>query len=473
MALLLILAVTIALYARTVNYYYLIDDIVRRWGYLLEIPETSPPPQFYSTKPPKTKHLFLTLTHCLIVSQVYFLWGWKAALLFAVNPIAVACTAWITGGYYQVTTFLTLTSYYFLVNLPGILGASVAAIFFTAALGSTINCIAFPFIFLFVGPLGGLMLFWPLGMYLTGRRFKIGFKKRNLGKGDPLTWRKVALVPKVLAYYIKMTVWPKRLAFFQTLGFEYGKDPAVKIDLESFNKEFWQSIVICLGFTAIGLLVSPVGLLIYMAGILPFTQWKVLGQFVTERYMYLPLVGWSLMLAGILAHPLLTPVLFTIVGLYAWRAHKYIPAFKNIETLYENGIKNFPECISNYVNLAERYLHLGKLFDAYKLLKKGIDMDPDSFLCHANMAAYWLAINRPEHAQYHTKLAMKYAESRGMAYNIFKQQLNHIMQGLAGKAEQEKKVALIEEKIKRERMEKTNVVNQAGEIAGGQLCGMA
>jgi len=429
MELFLIITLVIILYWRTNDYCYLIDDIVRRWGYLYEIPETSPPPEFYSKKPQKTRHFFLTLTHCVIVSIIYFLWGWKAALLFGVNPICVACTAWITGGYYQVTALFTLTSYFFLVNIPGLYGALIAAIFFTAALGSTINCIAIPFIFLFTQPTTGLVLFWPLFMYLTGRRFRIGFNKRNIGKGDPITWRKMAVVPKVLAYYIRMTVFPKRLAFFQEFGFEYGKDPKVKKDLESFNRHFWESVLISVAFTLAGLYLSPLGVMIYLAGILPFTQWKVLGQFVAERYLYLPMIGWTLMLTSLLSSTVAFPLFVVVVGLYIYRTNKYIPAFKNIETLYENGIENYPKCISNYVNLAERKLHIGKFYDGYKLLKYGLTLDPKSFLCHANLAAYWLGINRPEQGKYHTEMAIKYSESRGMAYGVFKQQLKHIDNG--------------------------------------------
>lgn len=453
MGLFLIISLIFVLYWRTMDYYYLIDDIVRRWGYLLEIPETSPPPSFFKVKPPKAKHLFLTFTHAVISSLIYFMWGWKAALLFAVNPLAVSCTAWITGGYYQITTLFMLTSYFFLVTFPGILGALIGSIFFTAALGSTINCIAFPFIFLFLPPINGLALFWPLAFYLKGKRFSIGFNKRNVGKSDKITKQKLILVPKVLAYYIKHVIWPTRLAFFHPYGFEYGKNPEVKKDLETVNKEFYQSLAIILAFCTLGFMFSPLGLFIFMAGILPFTQWKVLGQFVAERYLYLPLTGYCLILANVLSSQYMLPVFLFVVGYYIYRSNKYIPAFKNIETLYENGIDQFPDCISNYVNLAEQKLHVGESYQAYKLLRTGLDLDPKSFLCHANMAAYWLSIRQPERGKHHTSLAIKYSDSQGMAYNIFKKQIQHIEYGMnmekAAKAEMAKMLEEIREEIKK------------------------
>lgn len=445
MDLLLIIVAIFVLYWRTNDYYYLIDDIVRRWGFLLEIPEVSPNPNFFAIKPSKFKHLFLTCTHAINCSLIYFLWGWKASLIYAVFPLCVSCTAWITGGYYQITTFFTLTTFYFLFNFTGLTGVMLAAVFFTAALGSTINCIAIPFIFIVHKPLIGLALFWPLAFYLFGRRFQIGFRKRDIGKSDPITWRKSAVVPKVLAYYIKKVVFPLKLSFFQEYGFEYGKNPKVQKDLEAFDKTFWVSLLIIAAFTTFGFLTSPLGLMIFMAGLLPFTQWKVLGQFVAERYLYLPLVGWAMMLSVFPAW-----IIIPLAIAYAYRSHKYIPAFKNIETLYENGIKNHPKCISNYVNLAERKLHTNKLFDAYKLLKQGLDMDPNSFLCHANLAAYWLAINNAEKGKYHTEMAMATSESRGMAYMVFKQQLEHICQGVKAREAMKVQVDKMLEEIRKE-----------------------
>ncbi len=458
MDLFLIILVVVALYWRTMDYYYLIDDIVRRWGFLLEIPETSPPPEFLSVKPPKAKHLFLTLTHCVNVSVIYFLWGWKAALLFAVHPLCVSCTAWVTGGYYQVTTFLTLISYFFLVNFPGIVGALLGALFFTAALGSTINCLTIPFLFLFFQPLTGLALFWPLAFYLKGHRFSVGFGIRNRGKSDKITMKKLVVVPKVLAYYIKNMVWPEKLAFFREFGFEYGKNPAVKEDLETINRNFWESVAVVVAFCIIGGFLSPFGTAWFLFTLMPFTQWKVLGQFVAERYLYLPMVGYILILTKLFSlHPLMLIPMAIVVGGYIWRSNKYVPAFKNIETLYENGIQQYPNCISNYVNLAERKLHTGKLYDAYKLLKQGLDMDPKSFLCHANMAAYWLAINKPEMGMYHTQMALKFSDNRGMAYNIFKNQINNITGGMAKMKEFQKEVDKILEQIRKEEAER-NVV---------------
>jgi len=409
MEIVLIILGIFLLYWRCLNYYYLIDDIVRRWGYLYDVPEMSPPPSFYSTRPHKWRHLFLIITHSLNVWVVYLLWGWVPAALLAFSPLSVPMTAWITGGYYAVTTLLTLTSYFFLQLYPGYLGAAFGAIFYAAALGSTITCLGFPFIFLFFNP-WGLTLFFPIFMYLTGRRFTKGYKIRDMGKQDALKLSKIAVMIKVTAYYIYNVVFPYRLAFFRSFGEDYIKDDKVKKELEAFDKWFYLSLGAILLFILIGWQFSPLGTVWFLALIAPFSQFKVLGQFVAERYLYLPSIGFYLILAGALSsHPVL---LFTVLFLYALRAHRYIPAYECMESLYLDGIKNQPQCLANYANLGERHIHMGRLWEGKEVLYKGLQIDSDNFLCYTNIAAYWVQVKDLQKGIYFTQKSIETGKTK-------------------------------------------------------------
>ena len=408
MELALILLGVFVLYLRTWcgknRHYYIIDDNVRRWGYLYVIPQTSPPPEFYATRPHPWRHFFLVLTHSLNVWVINLLFGWQVAALFAFSPISVNGTAWITGGYYGVTMFLSLVSYYFITTFPNLIGLGLGSMFFTAALGSTITCLGLPFVFLLSGQPLGLILFWPLGMYLFGKRFRAGFAIRNSGKRDKITWRKLAVMTKVMAYYIRINLFPDKLAFFRRFGQEYGKNEAVKKDLESFNLSFLMAFLVVGSFAFVGYQFSPLGTIWFLVTLAPFTQFKILGQFVAERYLYLPQLGIYMIIAGMIGD---NPVLMAIVlTLYAYRTHLYIPAFRNIENLYKNGLANYPDCISNYANLGERYLHTKEIFKARRLLEDGLKLDPLSFLCHTNLAAYWISVKGWEKAMYHSGMAM-------------------------------------------------------------------
>lgn len=403
------------LYWRCLNYYYLIDDIVRRWGYLYCVPETSPSPSFYASKPSKWRHFFLIITHSLNVWIVYSLFGWIPAALFAFSPISVPGTAWITGGYYAVTTLFTLTAYFFLHTYSNFIGIGLSMAFFTAALGSTITCLGFPFIFLFFKH-SGLWLFLPTFLYLIGRRFNKGYKIRDMGKQDSFKLSKIPLMVKVTAYYLYMIVFPYRLSFFRAFGEEYVKEDSVRKDLESFNGWFWLSLGSIGLFTLVGWQFSPIGTMWFLVTIAPFTQFKVLGQFVAERYAYLPAIGWYLILGSALAsYPIL---LVMVLVAYILRSHFYIPAYEKIESMYEDGIRNEPKCLANYANLGERYIHVGRLYEGYKILSKGLEIDPDNFLCHTNTAAFWVQVKDINKAMYYTEKSIKYGEVKSSWYIV-------------------------------------------------------
>jgi len=112
MELLLIIALVVALYAKSIRYKYMPDDAVPRSEYLYNVPETLPAHEFIKKTPPLRVRLWLIANHCCNVAFIHVLFGWKASLLFAVHPVAVNATAWITGNYYAGTTLLVLAAYW-------------------------------------------------------------------------------------------------------------------------------------------------------------------------------------------------------------------------------------------------------------------------------------------------------------------------------------------------------------------------
>lgn len=422
------------LYWRCLDYNYLIDDNVRMWGYLYIVPEQAPNPSFYSSKPPKSWRLYPIILHCMNIFVISQLWGWKVALLFAVFPINVSGVAWMTGGYYSLTTFFALISWFFVTIYTNIIGGLIGSIFYTAALGCTIAAIGLPFVFLFLGPKIGLLFFWPVVAYIFGKRFTAGFKIRDRGKKDIISWRKLAVVVKVIAYYAWLTIYPYRLSFFRQFGFDYSRKGWAKEWMDSFNNHFWVSLVGLSAFLGVCWHFSQLGTVWWLVTIAPFSQYKVLGQFIAERYMYLPSIGWCLVLHGMIGnYPILLAI---VVTLYLYRSHLYIPAFKCMVDMYKNGIANYPGCVSNYCNLAERYLHLGDTNTSRKLLDKALIMDPESFLAHTNLAAYWVGVSQFEQALYHCNLSIEYSMENSTIRKLMLDQRAKIMKTIE---EQKKK----------------------------------
>ena len=88
-----------------------------------------------------------------------------------------------------------------------------------------------------------------------------------MGKKDHFTWRKPALMTKVLAYYIHNVLFPSKLAFFKEFGFKYTRCEKYKLWMDSYNKDFWVAFLVCVTFFSVAWQFSPLGTLIFFFGI--------------------------------------------------------------------------------------------------------------------------------------------------------------------------------------------------------------
>jgi hypothetical protein len=417
MALWLIIAITVLLYARTLDYNYVIDDIVKRNGYMYEVPDTAPPPGFWETRPSRLYRIFMIGMHCVNVSVIYMLWGWGPALLFAVHPIGVWGTAWVTGNYYATTAYFCLIAYFFLQTLPGFWGALLAMPLFIASLNSTVCSINFPFLFLFVGSPWGLAMFLPLARYLMGDRFKtgIGIRKtfiQNKPVKAKITIRRLSLMTKVMAKYIMTALFPNNLGFFTGYGRGIRDKQELYDEWHSFNKDFWVSLAICVAVFTVGLFISPVGTFWFFVLMSLHTQWNLMGQFYAQRYLYLPLVGLCVVAGTFLqAHPVLMAIVATILVV---RTHFFIPAWQNMLTVWKGDLENFPGNGEAYNNLAQHYMYhpdFSKRGDIVNytawLMTRAMMMKPDDWAVHMNQACFLTMVGRLDMALFHTKKSLE------------------------------------------------------------------
>jgi len=415
MALALICALVVLLYARTINYFYVIDDNVKRDGYMYEVPLEGPPPSLWLSKPPKLYRVFMIGMHCVNVSVIYLLWGWAPALIFAVHPLGVWGTAWVTGNYYATTAYFCLISYYILSVFPNIYGALVAMVIYTAALNSTVCGISFPFLFLFIGTPWGLTLFLPLIMYLRGNRFTTGIKTRlDFNKNKPVdakfTWRRLIVMTKVVARYIHICLLPEKLGFFRLFGTELHTNQKRYDYIHKANEEFWLSLATCMVLLIGGLFISPVGTFWFFGIMLLHSQWNMTGQFFAERYAYLPLVGMCLIAGTVLQHyPL---AMAAVVTYLVYRTNKFVPAWMCQETLWQNDAKSFPENHQTYSNLAQWYMNGSGELPTFKineiamLVQRAYAMEPGAWEVSMNMACFLVMIGNIDGGLEYTQKAL-------------------------------------------------------------------
>lgn len=414
MELVLALVLILGLYYRTLRYNNLIDDAVRMKDTLYVVPTSTPPPDFFRSRPLIQDRLWAIGVHMLNTCVIYLLLGGHAALLFAVFPICANNVAWITGSYYSTATFLTLAAYYFITHTPWFVSVPLSMALFGAALNATIVTISFPFVFLFANPIG-LCTLIPLAFFLKGKRFTAGMKIREAFSKPPhlardiFTLGRVVVCIKVVAYYLYLTLVPIKLVFFHKIGTRFLSDEKERKDLMAVNGMFFASLALigCLLF--VGYLTGKLfWALWFLVLIAAFSQYKILGQFFAERYMYPAIIGVVAILAS-----LPDPFFWVLVGAYTMRTFIFIPVFRCNGTLYENGTMYEPTEASNFCNLSDWHLLVEPdLSLAGYYAQKSIAIDPDDFKPHVNMSSLFMCLKNYTFALAEAETALKKAKGK-------------------------------------------------------------
>lgn len=416
-----IIGIVILLYWRTLSYNYIIDDNVKRNGYMYEVPLVQPDPKFFFSRPSKWYRCFMIGMHCVNAGIIYMLWGWCPALLFAVHPQCVWGVAWVTGNYYATTAYFTLIAYFILHAFPNLWGAAVAMPIFAAGLNSTICCVSFPFIYLFIGQPWGLSLFIPLAFYLKGKRFTAGIKTRDsFNAGKPIdakfTYKRFFLITKTIAKYILDCFYPDRLGLFGPFGNGCRDKQDVYDKFHSPNLHFWASFLICASLFIGGLFISPVGTFWFFTVIALHSQWRLTGQFYAQRYIYLAIIGLCVVVGtAIQPHPVLVAVITTFLVI---RTHLFIPAFKNQECLYLSDRDAFPEYAQVYNNVAQFYINAEnkkpwRVNEIGALLFRAEEMAPDDWSIKMNVACFFALLGQLEPSLQKTKESLELVRPLG------------------------------------------------------------
>ena len=424
MSLIWIIALVFALYLRTIRYNYVIDDMVRREGYLYNVPLTSPPADFYYTRPSVWYRLFMIGMHCVNVTVVYLLWGWAPALLYAVHPLCVWGTAWVTGNYYATTTYFVLISYYILHTFPNIWGMLAAMPIFAAALNSTVDSLPFPFLMLFSGNPWSLGLFIPLLTFLFGKKFKTGINIRlgfNVNKkhvvDTKFTWRRLLFMTVVTARYIYISFVPDKLGFFSPFAHRIKDDRVAYSKVHSANVEFWYSLMLCLIVFIAGMIINPFAILWFFAFILLHSQFILLGQVFAQRYVYIALIGLCVIVGQVFqSYPVVMAILTTILVI---RTFIFIPVWRNIETVWRNDVETFPDFGLNYNNLAQFYMNENQWHIQHRvneiswIMSKAMYLSGDEWEVHMNMACFWAGVGDIDRCLFETEESIKILKPLG------------------------------------------------------------
>lgn len=181
------------------------------------------------------------------------------------------------------------------------------------------------------------------------------FKKQQMGESTKLHWRKGIVAMKTFVYYLALAVWPNKMGLYHKWGFHYNKD------LERADFHFWLGLAGFLGLVGIFFLTPliPVKLAIlwFIAFLFIFLNWVTIQQFVTERYLFIPVLGYAILISYLtLNYPVLYALMF---GCFITRLWLHLPTYDNELRFYQSNHWNFPDSEVALGNLGVTYINMG------------------------------------------------------------------------------------------------------------------
>lgn len=290
-------------------------------------------------------------------------------LLFIVHPVCVQAVAWPSAIGYILSLICISSSllisqwtigqnnhWYFLL---GILGVSFFQIWGIYAQAIPISTWA---ILLFLGQWQMAIVafvFSILAASINLRGYvkfrKEEFKKQKMAASTSFNIRKPIVALKTIAYYFYLCVFPARMGLYHEWGFHYDK----KMELWD-----WRAIS---GFALFGMSVylfiySPfpevrLGILWFYSFIFLFLNWITAQQWVTERYVYIPVIGLCLIASYFFQGCL--PLYFFIFGVLFCRTLLHLPTYDNELRFYLSNTWNFPKSEVAFGNLGVAYTSIG------------------------------------------------------------------------------------------------------------------
>jgi tetratricopeptide (TPR) repeat protein len=362
-------------------------------------------------KSPRRNHIFSVLLHnANVILLFYFLSTFVpikvalfASILFAIHPVCVQAIGWISGRGYPISLFFCLLG----LNLVSILKTMpIWGVQPLSSLNLALTTIGFACLYYlsitaqfatlatfaiqaFLGnyylAIIGLIISGLAGIGIINSVIKNRtsiFKEQNLAQSTSLKLSKIIVAIKSLAYYTKLCVFPKRMGLYHTFNYHYS---------ESTEKEdcwFWGGFLLLTVFGLafwFGSYALRFAIAWYFAYLFIFLNWITIHQFVSERYVYIPVIGICLILALILQY---STIMFAfVVGLYLMRTWVHLPTYQDEVLYYQSNIWNFPDSEVAFSNLGVTYLKLNLTGSAMDMWAISTKINKDYDVGYYNMSS--------------------------------------------------------------------------------------
>ena len=310
MQVIIIIVVSILMYARMIKYGAVIDDTsaidrakkTKDYSLFRKLWSELMCHNIYSVK---RCHIWNLLIHTLNCVLIYYAFGqnsisFLAALLFCVNPSNNQGAVWMSGRGYSMVCMWALVMY----TLRDHIFITPIIYFFSITWG---------FAMVTVPSFYAITNLWWMVFVMVGVYFLREFIFREIktrieakGKSTTNTMRKAAfykliLVVKFFWYYLFYALWPMRPGMYHNFGYSWGVSAKDNEEWLKMDKYFWYGVVTIIFYVPIMFLniTNPLGfgMFWFAANISPWLHFITLQQSVGERYVYMPNVGLMLALA--------------------------------------------------------------------------------------------------------------------------------------------------------------------------------
>ncbi len=389
-------------------------------------------------------HAVAVIAHLVASALVYLLakyltrdrWlGALAAAIFVLHPVHIEAIAWISGATEILVTILVLSSLYFYLTSAKSYDAArfwISIALYALALSSKETAVVLPLLILVatwlengsaaktkvvfcvksVLPFAVVTVFYLAARIIALEGFAHADQKVALGT-------QLLTMPSVIWFYLHQLVWPWDLSLF------YDVELVTHLTIRNFwLPSFLVTLVLVPTLFLVrrrtelqfGLCLLVLSLLPVLAGIGMFQQ----HDYVHDRYLYLPSVGFAIMMAVGIRH-LASKIgsndrvvrhfqlAFAAALLFAFAAgtHVQLGQWDSDYSVFARGVEVAKENPLPRRYLGETLISLGRPWDAIQLFKQALARDPKSWLDSYCLGTTYLRMKDWGHAKHYLEIAIE------------------------------------------------------------------
>lgn len=373
------------------------------------------------------------------------------AMIFAVHPVHTESVAWISGSPDLLFAVSLLASFWFAENIArkyalseskdkkaGLntnLDLAFSIAFFALALGSKeVGMLCFPIFFLIFARStdrsNAISLTIPFlisaVVFFAARWIALGALSMPVDQGTPLA-NAIFSVPAMFVFYLRQLVFPL------WIGANYPLRPVTSLA----SIEFILPLIVSL--TAIGLFyllakrgfIERVGFALFFLTLAPAMNASVFPteQIVHDRYLYLPLLGFLMMVLPYIAEQLnkfakdkCRPVSIALIAIIsvtlAVRTFIYNQVWTSNLALWSDAVKVDPNSSASWLQLGAVLSEAGKTDEAIQAYNSSLDIQPTA-LAYMGQARNFAAKNKNEEAVFNAKTVLEMPEDKVNTYALY------------------------------------------------------